>query len=250
MNKLSICPISNYSDFLSGDYDFGNFVEAGANRFAKAACIEFSRNGVRSCNPFLIYGGIGLGKTHLLKGIAKAASLQRQDFSIIYQSAEQFVHDWIQAIRSDSEEKLIEYFESVDLWLVDDIQLLIHKKPAWEGFLNLLENVSQSKRQIALAGTISIDELEQLNEWLKLRFINSLSVEIVMPDYDARIEMLRGKAMSAGFELDMDIARLIARRICSDVRELESTLHKLQAYTNLFGEKVTLAQAKTLLFLN
>ncbi|OAH96329.1 DnaA ATPase domain-containing protein [Methylomonas methanica] len=210
MNKLSICPISNYSDFLSSDYDFGSFVEAQANRFAKAACIDVSKNGVRSYNPLLIYGGIGLGKTHLLKGIAKAASLQRQDVSIVYQSAEQFVHNWVDAIRSDSEDKLIEYFESVDLWLVDNIELLTHKKPVWEGFLNILEYISQDKLQIVLAGAISIDELQELDEWLKSRFINSLSVEISQPDQDTRIEILRGKAMSADFELDVDIASLLA----------------------------------------
>ncbi len=234
--------------FLSPRYTFDTFVEGKGNQFAKAASLAVAEGpGKTSFNPLVIYGGVGLGKTHLIQAIGNFVKEKKTAKKILYVSSEKFTIEFINAIQNNRTAEFSQIYRNVDILLVDDIQFFLSKERTQEEFFHTFNTLHQKGKQIVLSSDRPPKELKGLEERLISRFQWGLVTEIQPPDLETRIAILQQKANIDGFDLSIDIIEFIATNITSNIRELEGALIKLLAYSSLKGVDITLDLAKIVL---
>ena len=238
-----------YSTQLNDRYTFENFVEGGNNQFARAAALAVSNSpGKTTFNPLVIYGGVGLGKTHLIQAVGNAILADNDANSrIFYVSSEKFTVEFIDSIKHNRAPEFSLNYRNVDVLLVDDIQFFTNKERTQEEFFHTFNTLHQNEKQIVLTSDRPPKELKGIEERLISRFQWGLVVDIQPPDLETRIAILEKKAEENELKLPQEIIDLFATNITSNIRELEGSLIRLMAKSSLQGEDVTLDLAKAVL---
>jgi chromosomal replication initiator protein len=230
---------------LNPKYTFDNFVVGASNRLAHAASLAASENPAKAYNPLFIYGGVGLGKTHLLQAVGNACRVR--GLQILYVSSEEFTNDLINAIRSHTTEAFREKYRSADVLLIDDIQFIAGKESTQEEFFHTFNALHGQDKQLVLTSDRPPKAMVTLEERLRSRFEWGLTVDIQPPDLETRQAILRSKADRARRQVDPAVIELIARRVQSNIRELEGALTRVMAYADLIGQPLTIELATSAL---
>ena len=218
-------------------YTFENFVVGPNNRLAHAASQAVAENPAMAYNPLFLYGGVGLGKTHLLHAIGNAC--QERGLTILYVSSEEFTNDLINAIRTHTTQAFREKYRSADILLIDDIQFIAGKESTQEEFFHTFNTLHGQNKQIILSSDRPPKSLVTLEERLRSRFEWGLTADIQLPDYETRLAILRSKAEKLGRKVPPEIIELISHRVQSNIRELEGALNRIVAYSELSGMALT-----------
>jgi len=226
---------------LNPDYIFDYFVEGAGNRMALAAALCVAQNPGRSYNPLFIHGGAGLGKTHLLHAIGQAAAANH--INVICSSAEQFTNEFLTALRERNTEEFRSKYRSIGMLLIDDIQFIGGKEQTEESFFHTFNELHNTNRQIVVTADCPPKSMPLLGERLRSRLEWGLCVDILPPDYDTRLAILRSKAKQKGAEISQDVLELIAREAQPNVRVLEGSLNRVVAYTRLLRVTATVETA-------
>ena len=224
---------------LDPHYTFETFVEGKSNQLGKAAAMQVAMNPGRAYNPLLLYGGTGLGKTHLMHAAGNLMRERNPDCKVLYLRSEQFVGSMIEALRTKSMDEFKRRFRSVDALLIDDIQFFAGKDTTQEEFFHTFNALFESKQQIILTCDRYPKEVDKLEPRLKSRLGWGLSVAIEPPDFETRAAILLAKAQEKNVAVSEDVAMLLAKRIRSNVRDLEGALNTLAARANFYGRPIT-----------
>lgn len=222
---------------LNPRYIFENFVVGSGNRLAHAACLAVAEKPARAYNPLFLYGGVGLGKTHLLHAIGNAC--HSRGLSVLYVSSEEFTNDMITAIRTHTTQAFREKYRSIDVLLIDDIQFIAGKESTQEEFFHTFNTLHGQDKQIIVSSDRPPKSLVTLEERLRSRFEWGLTADIQPPDLETRLAILRSKAERTGRQVSDEILESIARRVQSNIRELEGALNRILAYADLSGSSLT-----------
>jgi chromosomal replication initiator protein len=233
------------SSLLNSRYTFDTFVVGANNRLAHAASLAVSENPAQAYNPLFIYGGVGLGKTHLLNALGHAA--QRRGQSILYVSSEWFTNDLINAIRGQTTEDFRAKYRNNDVLLVDDIQFIAGKERTQEEFFHTFNTLHGSGKQIVVSCDRPPKSLVALEDRLRSRFGWGLIADVQPPDYETRIAILRAKAEACLVQAPDEVLAYIARKIPSNIRELEGALNRVLAHANLMHAPLNLETAQAAL---
>jgi chromosomal replication initiator protein len=225
-------------------YVFDSFVVGGSNQFAYAAARAVAENPANSYNPLFLYGGVGLGKTHLLHAIAHQIEQRHPHLKVMYLAAEQFVNELISSLRFNRMPAFRERYRSIDVWLVDDIQFLANKERTQEEFFHTFNTLYTSQKQIILSSDSSPRDIPTLEERLRSRFEWGLIADIQSPDLETKVAILRRKAEAEGIDLPDDVALFIARQVRSNIRELEGMLNRVLAFSSLTAKPLSLDLAQ------
>jgi len=218
-------------------YVFDTYVVGSGNRLAHAACLAVAEKPARAYNPLFLYGGVGLGKTHLLHAIGNAC--HARGLNVLYVSSEEFTNDMISAIRTHTNQAFREKYRSADVLLVDDIQFIAGKESTQEEFFHTFNTLHGQDKQIIVSSDRPPKSLNTLDERLRSRFEWGLTADIQAPDLETRLAILRSKAERTGRQISDDILESIARRVQSNIRELEGALNRILAFADLSGTSLT-----------
>jgi chromosomal replication initiator protein len=218
---------------LNPRYTFENFVVGSGNRLAHAAAQAVAENPARSYNPLFVYGGVGLGKTHLLHAVGNAAAAT--GLHILYVTSEEFTNDLINAIRNHTTDAFRERYRRIDVLLIDDIQFIAGKESTQEEFFHTFNALHGQDKQLVISSDRPPKALVTLEERLRSRFEWGLSADIQPPDFETRVAILRSKAERAGRVVEPEYLEMIARRVQSNIRELEGALTRVLAFSDLSG---------------
>lgn len=228
---------------LNPNYTFDTFVVGKNNKFAHAASLAVSESPGEVYNPLYIYGGPGLGKTHLMQSIGHFILQQKPDKKVLYVTSEEFTNEVIDSIRNGNASamtKLREKYRTVDVLMIDDVQFIIGKESTQEEFFHTFNVLHSAGKQIILSSDKPPKEMETLEERIRSRFEWGLLADVGYPDYETRMAILRRKEEMDGFQLDDEILDYIATNIKSNIRELEGALNKLLAFSNLEHTEITM----------
>lgn len=225
------------SSNMNPRYLFETFVVGSGNRLAHAACLAVAEKPARAYNPLFLYGGVGLGKTHLLHAIGNAC--QARGLNVLYVSSEEFTNDMINAIRTHTNQAFREKYRSADVLLVDDIQFIAGKESTQEEFFHTFNTLHGQDKQIIVSSDRPPKSLNTLDERLRSRFEWGLTADIQPPDLETRLAILRSKAERTGRQVPHEILESIARRVQSNIRELEGALNRVLAFADLSGTHLT-----------
>ena len=228
---------------MRDDYSFENYVIGENNSFAVNAAIAISRNPGRAYNPFLIYGSVGLGKTHLMQAIGNFVS-ENSDNKVIYTTSENFLNEYVQAIQDGKMNSFKNKFRYTDVLLIDDIQFFADKSGVQEELFHTFNALLNAKKQLVFTCDRPPSELKKFSERLINRFDMSLKVDLQPPRYEVRCAILKTTAENRGASIPNEVIDLISKNISSNVRDLISALNTLIAYTELMGKPVTLEIAQ------
>lgn len=218
-------------------YTFDSFVVSNSNRLAYAAALSAAENPGHGYNPLFLYGGVGLGKTHLLHAVYHAA--RANNFRALYVSAEQFTNEFVSAVREKSTEEFRSKFRTVDILLIDDIQFISGKEQTEESFFHTFNELHNANRQIVVTSDCPPKSLPRLGARLCSRFEWGLVADIKPPDFETRLAILQAKADQEKTEVPREVLEFIAQRIQQNIRELEGSLHRAIAYAKLFRALLT-----------
>lgn len=227
---------------INGRYRFDNYVVGADNRLAHAACLAVAESPARAYNPLFLYGGVGLGKTHLLHAIGNACN--PSGLSVLYISSEEFTNDLIHAIRTHATTTFREKYRQVDVLLIDDIQFIAGKESTQEEFFHTFNTLHGQNKQLVISSDRSPKALSTLEERLRSRFEWGLIADVQPPDIETRLAILRSKAERAGRNVSAEILEMIARKVQSNIRELEGALNRVLAFSDLSGIPLTLSLAQ------
>ena len=228
---------------LNQKYTFETFVVGQNNRFAQSAALAVAKNPSKAYNPLFIYGGVGLGKTHLLQAIAHTALHNNPNLKVVFVSSEKFTNELINAIRDGKNEAFRSYYRNIDLLLVDDIQFLAGKERTQEEFFHTFNTLHQAGKQIVLSSDRSPKEIANLEARLRSRFEWGLIADIQAPEFETRIAILRKKADADGMKIPDEVITYIASQIPSNIRELEGALVSIVAYSSLVNSELNVELA-------
>ncbi|MCZ6561049.1 MAG: chromosomal replication initiator protein DnaA [Gammaproteobacteria bacterium] len=229
---------------LNGDYTFKSFVEGKSNQLAKAAAIQVAANVGRAYNPLLIYGGVGLGKTHLMHAIGNAVLASNPGASVAYVHSERFVGDMVKALQHNRINQFKRAYRSLNALLIDDIQFFAGKERSQEEFFHTFNALLEGQQQVILTCDRYPKEVSGLEERLKSRFGWGLTVAIEPPELETSVAILMSKAAQENIELPEEVAFFIARQIRSNIRELEGALRRVAANSRFTGQPITLEFAR------
>lgn len=234
----------NQPNFLNKAFTFESFVEGKSNQLARAASVTVSDNIGKVYNPLFVYGSSGLGKTHLMHAIGNAVLQKKPDANIVYLHSEKFVQDMVKALQQNQINHFKDYYRNIDVLLMDDIQFLAGKERSQEEFFHTFNNLLDQKHQVVLTCDKYPKEIEGLEDRLKSRFSWGLPVAIEPPDLETRTAILIKKAQQVGVDLSHDVAFFIAKRIPSNVRDLEGALRRVVANSQFTGRDITVEFTK------
>lgn len=226
---------------------FENFVVGKSNELAHAAALKVAEAGHVPFNPLFLYGGVGLGKTHLMHAVAWHIRRKHPEKKVIYLSAEKFMYQFIRALRDKSTVAFKELFRSVDVLMVDDVQFIIGKESTQEEFFHTFNALADQNHQIILSADKSPSDLEGLEERMRSRLGWGLVADIHPTTYELRMGILQNKAEQSGIEIPVKVLEFLAHRVASNIRELEGALTRLIAHATLVGRPVTLESTQELL---
>jgi chromosomal replication initiator protein len=228
-------------------YSFRSFVVGSSNQFAHAASLKVAEQPGISYNPLFLYGGVGLGKTHLLSAIGNFILARDPLLRVAYLSSEQFTNDVINSIRYDRMIECRSKYRSVDVLLVDDIQFIAGKERTQEEFFHTFNTLYDDNKQVVISSDRSAKEMSGMEERLRSRFEMGLIADVQPPDFETRVAILRKKAANDEIDIPDDVALLLATHIKSNIRKLEGSLIRLGAFSSLTGHEITLEMAKRVL---
>ena len=232
---------------LNPNLTFDTFVTGKANQLARAASIQVAHNPGTSYNPMFLYGGVGLGKTHLIHAIGNHLLQEKPNARIRYIHAEQYVSDVVRAYQQKAFDRFKRYYHSLDLLLIDDIQFFSGKSRTQEEFFYAFEALLSNKAQVIITSDTYPKEMAGIDDRLISRFDSGLTVAIEPPELEMRVAILMKKAISEGIPMSEDVAFFVAKHLRSNVRELEGALRKILAYVRFHGREVTIEVARTAL---
>jgi chromosomal replication initiator protein len=240
-------PIISGSAGLNPRYTFDTFIVGSSNQFAHAACRAVAEAPSRSYNPLFIYGGVGLGKTHLMHAVGQYVLQHDRNLKLTYISSERFMNEMINAVRYDRVLDFRARYRSVDVLLVDDIQFLAGKEGTQTEFFHTFNALYDSQKQIVLSSDCPPHEIPALEERLRSRFEWGLTADIQSPDLETKVAILKKKAEAESVPLPDNVAMYIAGKIKSNIRELEGSLIRLIAYASLTGQEISLSLTQEVL---
>ena len=236
---------SGYNNsFLNPKYTFDTFVVGNNNRFAHAAALAVAESPATSYNPLFLYGGVGLGKTHLMHAIGNEVLSNNHNSNVLYVTSEKFTNQLINAIKDNTNEQFRNKYRNVDILLIDDIQFIAGKERIQEEFFHTFNSLHESGKQIILSSDRPPKEIKLLEDRLKSRFEWGLIADISNPDYETRLAILRKKAQQDNILIDDIILSNIATKIDSNIRELEGVLNKMIAKASLTHSPLTMEMAE------
>ncbi|MBO1256791.1 chromosomal replication initiator protein DnaA [Alteromonas sp. 5E99-2] len=225
---------------INTSYTFDNFVEGKSNQLARAAATQVSDNPGGSYNPLFLYGGTGLGKTHLLHAVGNGIIANKPDARIVYMHSERFVQDMVKALQNNAIEDFKRFYRSVDALFIDDIQFFAKKDRSQEEFFHTFNALLEGNQQIILTSDRYPKEIDGVEDRLKSRFGWGLTIAIEPPELETRVAILMRKAMDSRVHLPNEVAFFIAKRLRSNVRELEGALNRVIANANFTGQPITI----------
>jgi len=229
---------------LNSNLTFDTFVTGKANQLARAAAMQVAENPGGSYNPLFLYGGVGLGKTHLIHAVGNAILARKPDAKVRYIHAEQYVSDVVRAYQRKAFDDFKRYYHSLDLLLIDDIQFFAGKARTQEEFFYAFEALVAGRKQIIITSDTYPKELKDMEDRLVSRFASGLTVGIEPPELEMRVAILLKKAENEGVEMKEDVAFFIAKNLRSNVRELEGALRKVIAFSSFHGRVITVEVAR------
>lgn len=232
---------------LNEKYTFENFIQGEGNKLAAGAALAVADNPGTFYNPLFIFGGVGLGKTHLMQAIGHQMLAERPDAKVVYIQSETFVNDFINSIKNKTQDKFREKYRTADLLLVDDIQFFAKKEGIQEEFFHTFETLYNDQKQIVMTSDRLPTEIPDLSERLVSRFAWGLQVEITPPDLETRIAILRKKAEYEGLEIDESTLDYVASQVDTNIRELEGALVKVQAQATIQKQDINIGLARSAL---
>ncbi|MDH5609561.1 MAG: chromosomal replication initiator protein DnaA, partial [Cyclobacteriaceae bacterium] len=233
---------------LNPNYLFDNFIEGDCNRLARSAGEAVAKKpGVTSFNPLMIYGGVGLGKTHLIQAIGNDIKRQYPDKFVFYVAAERFTNQFIDALKNNSIQEFIAYYRNVDILMLDDVQFLKEKEKTQEIFFHIFNHLHQNGKQIIMTSDCPPKDLQGLQERLVSRFKWGLTADIQQPDFETRIAIIKRKLQSDGIEIPDQVIEYLAYSVDTNIRELEGVIISLIAHASLTKEEINLELAKNIL---
>jgi chromosomal replication initiator protein len=231
---------------LNSKFNFESFVVGNSNRFSHAACLAVAESPARSYNPLFIYGGVGLGKTHLLQAIGNYVQTQNPTSRVLYLSSEKFMNDMIQSIQSGRTQDFRNKYRTVDVLLIDDIQFLEGKESTQEEFFHTFNVLYEAQKQIVATSDSHPKEIK-LEDRLKNRFEMGLVTDIQEPDLETRIAILRKKSEHEGILVPNDVTAFIANHAKANIRELEGAMLRVIAFASLTNQEISIDLAKEIL---
>ena len=241
--------ILNEKNKLNEKYTFESFVVGKSNQFVYAAARSIAENPGKKYNPLFIYGGVGLGKTHLLHAIGNYIKKNNKNIKILYVTSEQFTNDYIQALKADKKENANKAFRDkyrdVDVLMVDDIQFISNKTSTQEEFFHTFNDLYQLDKQIVISSDKHPRNMETLEERLKSRFTGGLIQDIQKPDFETRLAILQKKVEIENYSVESEVLEYLAEKIDTNIRELEGSLNKVVSLSSLIGKsKATMFEAE------
>ena len=242
--RTSVATAGHTVHKLNDDFTFATFVEGKSNEMAKAAAMQVAANAGKSYNPLLLYGGVGLGKTHLMQAVGNYVRSARPDANIVYLHSQRFVQDMVKALQQGTMDEFMQYYRSVDMLLIDDIQFFANKLRSQEEFFHVFNALLERDSQMVLTCDRYPREIDGLEERLKSRFVYGLTQEVEPPELETRVAILMKKAEADEVDLDPAVAFFIGERIRSNVRELEGALRRVIANAKFTGTRITIEQVK------
>jgi chromosomal replication initiator protein len=233
--------------YLNPKYTFDSFVVGPSNQFADAACKAVSEAPGRVYNPLFLYGGVGLGKTHLVTSVGNSVVDLKRDFNVLYVSAEQFTNEVVSAFRHRKTEEFKEKYRNLDLLLIDDVQFVEGKNATQEELFHTLNALYDRQKQIVLSSDRPPKDIKEVTDRLRSRFSMGLTADIQAPEVETKIAIIHKKSEADGISLPEDVIYFIASRIKSNIRDIEGCLIRLGAHSSLSGSPVNLEMAKSIL---
>jgi chromosomal replication initiator protein len=237
-------PSEGPHSMLNPKYTFDTFVIGSGNRFAHAASLAVAEAPAKAYNPFFIYGGVGLGKTHLMHAIGHYVLEHNPNAKVVYLSSEKFTNEFINSIRDNKAEEFRNKYRNVDVLLIDDIQFLAGKESTQEEFFHTFNTLHTESKQIVISSDRPPKEIPTLEDRLRSRFEWGLITDITPPDLETRIAILRKKAKADGLDIPNEVMHYIANQIDTNIRELEGALIRVVAYSSLVNQDITVELAQ------
>ena len=229
----------NLKSKFNKKYTFENFVVGKSNQVVCAAMQSVAEHPSRKFNPLFIYGGVGLGKTHLLHAVGNYLTEHRPDLNVLYVTCEKFTNDYVDSIRNGKEKSNLDFrdkYRSVDVLMIDDIQFISNKMGIQEEFFHTFNDLYQNNKQIIIASDRSPKEMSALEERLRSRFSSGLIQDIQEPDYETKVAILNKKCSQEGYLVDKDVIDFIAQKTGTNIREMEGILSKVVFYASLLNK--------------
>ncbi len=241
--KTSSVP-SEYIGNLNPRYTFDTFVVGPTNKMAHAVSVAVAESPGGSYNPLFLYGGAGLGKTHLMHSIAHHIINNRKDLRVLYVTSEKFTNELIDSLKHDKNKEFRDKYRNIDVLLIDDIQFIIGKESTQEEFFHTFNELHEAKKQIVISSDKHPREISTLEERLRSRFEWGITADIQPPDYETKMAILKKRAELENLEIDTEVMQYVATNITSNIRELEGALNKICVFANLEKRPVTLDLAE------
>ena len=240
-------PSQQYRTSINAEYTFESFVVGSGNEIAYAACQAVAALPGEKYNPLFLYGGVGIGKTHVIQAVGNAVLAHNPRAKVVYVSSEQFLQEFVDALRFKKISDFTGFYRSADVLIVDDIQFIAGKDKVQEEFFHTFNALRQAKKQIILSSDKPPKDIAALEERLKSRFVGGVTIDMQAPDFETRCAIIKAKAESRSFELENDVVEYLANYIQTNIRELEGGLNKILAVCEMRSVEPNLALATSVL---